>query len=385
MTSASRTTIYMFTDWYAPGFKAGGPIQSVLNLAELLKTEADIKIITRNTDYGSNEPYQNIKANEWVSIDGGHDVLYLSKDQVSYKQIKKLCKVSPEDVVIINGLFSFYFSILPLFFAFLYNHSKTFVAVRGMLHRSALAVKPFKKQLFIAFSRGFGLFKKVTLLASSDFEKIEIEKSLGKMTIAVVPNIPVSPVSWQSLESKTFKKNNILTVLFLGRISPEKNPMALVKALQTIKDNISVKFIGSGITIEYTNSFQEAIEKLPANVKIQWIKEMPHRDILRNMSETDVMVLPSHGENFGHAIFESFANGVPVIIGNNTPWKDIDSQMAGIEIVPDDSAAIAAAIKQFMDMDNETYKLWQKGALQVADHYFATNNFKQIYLDVLIK
>lgn len=40
-------------------------------------------------------------------------------------------------------------------------------------------------------------------------------------------------------------------------------------------------------------------------------------------SECDVLVLPSHGENFGMVVAEAMAHGVPVIASTGTPWRGV--------------------------------------------------------------
>jgi glycosyltransferase involved in cell wall biosynthesis len=92
--------------------------------------------------------------------------------------------------------------------------------------------------------------------------------------------------------------------------------------------------------------------------------------------------LPSLGENFGHAIYESLLAGVPVVIGNNTPWKHIEDVKAGIEINPKNAKALSEAIMRFIEMDPATYQLWREGANKKAHDYYSSNNFKQIYLDL---
>ena len=44
MASEKRQKILMFTDWYEPGFKAGGPIQACKNVVSLLKDKYDFFI-----------------------------------------------------------------------------------------------------------------------------------------------------------------------------------------------------------------------------------------------------------------------------------------------------------------------------------------------------
>ncbi|NQW41976.1 MAG: glycosyltransferase family 4 protein [Bacteroidetes bacterium] len=377
-------TIYIFSDWYVPGFKAGGPIQSVYNLATLLSKTNNVKIITRNTDYGNTNAFQDIQSDEWITIAPQHNVLYLSAKNTSIKTIKSICLEAKNSPVIINGIFSFWFSILPLFYTNTYNCHKIIVAVRGMLHKSALSVKPIKKHIFLAFARGFGLYKKSTFLATSEIEKNEIEKILGKVNIKIAPNIPISTIDINEIESKSFKNSdNELRLLFLGRIAPEKNPLTVLQVLQVIKYPVSITFIGSSIDSNYQMQFEDGLKKLPSNVKHTWIKELPHQEITTIFKQTDVMVLPSLGENFGHAIFESFANAVPVIIGNNTPWRDIEQNNGGIEVKPNDIEVIFTAISLFNNMTNQSYKIWQLGALNIAQSYFEHTNFETAYTSIL--
>ena len=37
----------------------------------------------------------------------------------------------------------------------------------------------------------------------------------------------------------------------------------------------------------------------------------------------DFLILPTKGENFGHVIAESLSASLPVIISQNTPWRNL--------------------------------------------------------------
>jgi glycosyltransferase involved in cell wall biosynthesis len=73
---------------------------------------------------------------------------------------------------------------------------------------------------------------------------------------------------------------------------------------------------------------------------------------------------------------------VPVIIGNNTPWKNLENNLSGIEIDPKDATALKDAIHRFITMDKVEFELWRKGANKAAFDYYSSNNFRQIYLDL---
>ena len=373
--------LLIFTDWYVPGYKAGGPIQSVYQLAQLLNSQFHIKIVTRNTDYNSSTPYENIESNVWTTVQEGVEVLYLSKEQITYKKIKELVKVNKSNRLLINGLFSIYFSFLPSFFAMLFGVSKSYVAVRGMLHASALSVKPIKKQLFLAFVRGLGLYKSKTMLASSEEEVSLIKRVLGPQTnVRLLPNLPITP---SVFTPKVFKKNeDTLRLLFLGRISPEKNPITLVKALQSVSFTVNVTFCGAFNEKQYADLFEKECKLLPNCVQMTHVQHCPHHEIEALFLNHDILVLPSLGENFGHAIFESFAYSTPVIIGNNTPWKGIKSEKAGVEIEPTNSQSLLEELQFFNQLSQAEYTEWQQGAYNKATQYFEINNFKETYTQV---
>jgi glycosyltransferase involved in cell wall biosynthesis len=375
----SQKTILMFSDWYYPGFKAGGPVQSAFNLAELLSKDFIVKVVTRITDLDDTNPYPNVEANTWTELEKNHFVLYLSPDKITSKYIKSLIEKEQYNILLINGLYSFYFSVLPTYYALIFKVSQVYIAVRGMLHRSALSVKPFKKQVFLAFARGFGLYRNFTMLATSEQERQEISRTLGRVKIQIAPNIPLLPSGEEKLPLKQRSREK-LRILFLGRISPEKDPLTLIKALHLVNFPCEVTFCGAHLDKEYFARFSEQLKNLPAHIQTSYIAELPHKRIKDLFEQSDLMVMPSLGENFGHAIFESFVFAVPVIIGNNTPWTGIREKHAGIEIVPGNEKELSEVMRYFFEMDDAHYDLWRNGAFNMSKTYFRDNNFSEIYL-----
>ena len=41
-----RSRLLICADWFAPGYRAGGPIRSVVNLTRLLADQADVQVLT---------------------------------------------------------------------------------------------------------------------------------------------------------------------------------------------------------------------------------------------------------------------------------------------------------------------------------------------------
>ncbi len=370
----------IFTDWYLPAYKAGGPVQSVYNLSCLLSKEFTVKVVCRDRDLHSDSAFPGIETSVWTKLGEEHYVMYLSPPETGVSFIKQLIKENKDNIIYINGLYSFKFSVIPALLALYLPLTKYFISVRGMLHASALSVKPMKKQIFLAFARGFGLYRRATLLASDEKEVMEIRNAIGKVQVEIAPNIPLLPFEILP-RSNAFKlENKSVKFLFIGRIAPEKNPLALLYALQSIDLPCSITFVGAESNNEYSSEFNKKLKELPMHIEAKYIGDIPHAEIPALLMVHDVMVLPSLGENFGHAIFESFAYGLPVVIGNNTPWSGIEQKKAGLELNPKNIAEITAALLWFIKMDADEYAIWSRSARQTAIDYFEANNFRDIYV-----
>lgn len=378
----STKTILIFTDWYIPGSKAGGPIQSVHNLALILSKHFIVKVVCRDRDLNSQEAFNSIKPDEWNEISNQHFVLYLSPEKTNFNKIKSIIKENNRNILYINGLYSFYFSFLPVLIASVLNSKSVFISVRGMLHKSALSVKRTKKMIFLAFAKGYSLYKNYTLLSSNNLETIEIKRILGDQKVKEVPNIPINPNSIDRIKKEFKGDNNTLRILFLGRLAPEKNPIVLLKALQSATFDVMVTFCGSNNDEEYKRQFESELAKLPSCVEVKIIGDIPHSELGSLFLQNDILALPSLGENFGHAIFESLAFGLPVIIGNNTPWKDLELKQAGFEIEPTNEAELLKRITFFNDLSSDIFVDWSLKSQNTAISYYNENNFEEIYLNL---
>ncbi|MDP4843472.1 MAG: hypothetical protein NWR83_03355, partial [Salibacteraceae bacterium] len=157
---SNKPKVLIITDWYFPGYKAGGPIQSVHRLANQLSEKVDLKIITRDRDLHSEAKYSRIKSDTWFSQDG-YQVLYCSKQQ-ELDFIKKELEKKSHDKVYLNSFFSFRYSLFPLFHAYRIGMlKKVILAPRGMLGEGALKIKALKKSVLISGFKFLRIHKKI--------------------------------------------------------------------------------------------------------------------------------------------------------------------------------------------------------------------------------
>lgn len=367
-TNNDKPVVLTLIDWYLPAFRAGGPVKSVANLCHLLQDAYQFKVITGNKDIDGTD--LNTASNQWVTGKAGEKIMYLSKENKREK-IKQLIQNEPFSILHINGLFSFYFSILPLILTLKKRKQiKVVVSPRGMLSPSALKIKSLKKQLFLFLSKLFGLYKQVVWHATSDKEVLEIKKHFGEMvSLNFAPNIPTKP---ELQDRKLTKKPNQLSLVCITRISPIKNLHLIFEILSNINSGNEINFnlYGPSEDKEYELKLKKAAELLPANIKVDFSGTITPDKIPQMLTQHHLFILPTQGENYGHAIFEAMSNGVPVVISDQTPWKELKSNKAGFELPFNKPEAWEETLQFFLNMDEAEWNQWREGAFQFAKYNY---------------
>lgn len=361
----NKKTILIFVDWFLPGYKAGGPIRSVANLVNILHNHFNFKIITSNTDFNDKKPYENIIPDKWTDH-YGCKIYYISKKNLSLSTLKHLIKNTTFDKIYLNSLFSVYFTLIPLFFLKKKTLPENIIlAPRGMLGKGALKIKSLKKKIFLSIVKFTKFMRKIKWHASTKYEAEEIKKTFGNnANICIATNLS-TPIAEQvnCLE----KNKNTVRFLFLSRISPVKNLDFALRVLQktdTTDGNIKFQITGPVEDAEYWQSIQPLMRNLKNKIEINYTGSKATEKTALCFQENHFLFLPTKSENFGHVIVEALSNGCPVIISNNTPWKNLEAENAGWNISLDDEQKFLDVLKLCLETDNKTYREMQVAALQ---------------------
>lgn len=311
--------VLLFIDWFIPGYKAGGQIQSCANLTKALQAEIQFYVVTTDRDLGDTEPYAGIITDRWTILDGKINILYLSPQNLTYKNIKSVVKDTQADCLYMNSMFSLHFTIMPLLVCY-FNRSidsRLVLAPRGMLHPGALQFKKRKKQVFLNLFRIMGMHKKLTFHATDAREKEDILQLFGKQAHSeLVPDFPVTD-QWPI--EMTSKQPGELACLFVSRVAPKKNLLFFLELLRQVKGRVRLSIAGPVEEQHYWENCQQVIEQLPENITVNYLGPVPNKELVHVYRKHHVFVLPTWGENFGHVIFESFLYGRPVLISDQTP------------------------------------------------------------------
>jgi glycosyltransferase involved in cell wall biosynthesis len=365
-------------DWYAPGFKAGGPIRSAVNFSDQLENELDIYILTTDRDLGEPQPYNGIEADRWLTRNA-HHVFYISPQHLEWKNIKNIIlEIQPDDIYL-NSMFSRYFSIYPLLMKRMgILKSRLVLAPRGMLRVSALEHKSGKKKIFIGLFKTLGLSKGLVFHATDDTEEKDIRTIFGKSALLFkAGNLPGKQKPFSPARHKVPGE---LKIVFVGRIHPIKNLEFLLHALPGTNGEIELNVIATLEDEEYWQRCQSIINTFPPHIRVNILIDLPHEKVEENILLSHIFALPTKGENFGHSIFEALAAGRPVLISDQTPWRNLEKEKAGWDLSLDDVTAYRQIIQQLIGMDETHLKEWCIGAWNLADRYQANAATRKLTL-----
>lgn len=361
-----KEKLLIFIDWFLPGYKAGGPIQSINNMVTHLNDEFDISIVTSDRDLGESTPYEHIDFNVWQAK-GNYKIIYLDNAHQNGEFYKNLLKDGNYNYVYFNSLFSVKFTLMPLW-TYRNTSIKRVLAPRGMVGKGALKIKSRKKKLFISAFKLNGLHKKITWHATSPLEKKEIEAQFGgNLDIRIAANLSSKSGDYIIKE----KKGNNLKLFFLSRIALKKN---LLKSLEYLSktdaiNSIEFSIIGPVDESAYWDACLELIKKMPEHIKVNYLGAIPNYKLSAILKEHHVLLLPTMHENFGHVIMESWQNGCPVLISDQTPWTAIEEKQIGFALSLSEPDAFVKKINYFAEMNTATFKDWSKAAYDFAAEF----------------
>lgn len=357
--------LYIIYEYFSPAYKAGGPIQSLSNLVDQLQGEISTRVICRNRDLDGHA--LNVPVDRWTDHNQAK-VFYCSRGFAQFRSAIEKDK----PVFFINGLYSLQYSFLPLFFL----KGRKVVSVRGMLHPEALGQKPFKKKIYLAAWKLLGGHRRCEFHATSGIEKKYILEKFGsEVKVWVITNLP-KLLPYQKLP---YKKMNELILVTLALISPMKNHLLVLEALATVQHQVSYHIFGPVKDSVYWSRCQSVIARLPSNISVIYHGSIPPKMTSEVLGKAHVYIQPSESENFGHSIYEALAGGRPVITSLTTPWNDLESASAGLNV----TAAIkplAEAILFFSRMQQEDLNNWSRAARDYALKAVNISQIKQDYL-----
>ncbi len=268
-----------------------------------------------------------------------------------------------------------------------YRHLPYIIRPCGMLDPADLQKKKRLKQIYAALLERPNLAGAAAIHFTSKEEakiserfgvgitgKMPVPRNLdftGKMPVPRDLVIPLGVTA--GLFPKRLRESQVPIILFMSRIEPKKGLDLLIPALESILEaGIEFHFILAGSSpqdAEYETKIKVQIHN-SSLAKYTTITGFVSGDLkVELLTKADLFVLPSYYENFGIAVAEAMAAGVPVVISDRIHIaEDIQQAEAGW-VGPLEVGAIANSIKSALLNPQERQRRGLNGKEYAKKHY----------------
>lgn len=361
--------ILIFNPYFYPGYKAGGPVQSLTHLVAQLGQVYQFAVVTAAFDLGETVPY-SLPTDCWhtVTLANVSIPVWYAQKPLRYAAIQQRIAEQQPDIIYLNGIYGLPWFLLPLL---LHHRGKTghaqlLVCPRGMLQPGALAVKPWRKKAYLTALRLTGWCKQIRWHATTPEEAADIRHMMGKaVDVRVAANIPRLPVTrWTPAD----KQVGQLRLVYVSLITEKKNILGLIQAFRYCQRKVDLAIWGPIVDKSYWLQCTRWITQLPPQITVTYQGTVVPQQVQTTIAQYDALVLPTKGENFGHAIYESLSAARPVLISTFTPWQQLEERKAGWIMPISDSAEMARQIDGLADMPADAWADYCAGAYALAVH-----------------
>jgi glycosyltransferase involved in cell wall biosynthesis len=340
-TNEQARRVLAFTDTFVPGYKAGGPIKSMVQILKNLPASVKVTLVTSDRDRGDSAPYEGLSG-RFVHR-GSHDVYYLNRrNPRHWIALWGWARRNPIDLIYVNSLWNPLFTVLPVVAhrLGLLPAREVLLAPRGELSAGALGIKSIRKRTFLLawapFLRGINPVWNV----STEMEQTDIHRLFpGVRTVIQADGGGDEP------RAEIIGSKDRARFVFISRITEMKNLLLALQALGAVKTEVDFDIYGPVTEAHYWRQCQALIADLSGNVQVRYLGELRPDQVRDTFAQYDAFILPTRGENFGHVIAESLSSGCPVICSRRTSWTQVLLQGGGVVLDHLDAATLTREIE----------------------------------------
>jgi glycosyltransferase involved in cell wall biosynthesis len=156
-------------------------------------------------------------------------------------------------------------------------------------------------------------------------------------------------------------------ILYVGRLSPEKNLETLVAAVAKLAGRFEL-----GLTVVGAGALRERLERMAGElgVSLEIVPFADHLALPAIYRSADVFVLPSLTEGHSKVLLEAMSCGLPCVasdVGGNRAI--LAGRGAGLLFDPGDAGALAAAIERVLTHEALARDLGERARAEVDERY----------------
>lgn len=373
--------------------KGGGPIEWIKQIGQVLQKQGHLIEVAclddPNATWFKTFPWKIHALGPGVSgyQYSKHFVPWLRQNAANY------------DAIVVNGIWQY--SSFGVWLGLMslrqqgFHTPPYFVFTHGMLDpwfKRTYPLKHLKKWLYWFWAEYRVLKDASSVLFTCDEERILARESfwLYKCNEIVVNFGTAAPTDDPQAQRQAFlnqfpQLNGKRLLLFLSRIHAKKGCDLLIEAfakIASLDDTLHLVMAGPDQT-GWQVELQLLAKKLDIEQKITWTGMLCGDLKWGAFYASEVMLLPSHQENFGIVVAEAIACGVPVLLSNKVNiWREIATAGAGL-VANDDKDGTIKLLQQWLAMTPDEQQTMRNKAKQCFTQRFEIHKAAQSLVEVL--
>ena len=159
------------------------------------------------------------------------------------------------------------------------------------------------------------------IICQAMYQNILLQSNYGRTCDLVLPNFHPIP-------ENTIKKTLPIKIVWIANLKPLKQPELFIELADHFKDKQNIKFIMIGRP--ESGTWQRSLfEKMSRLFNIEYIGELPIKEVNEVLSESHILVNTSEYEGFSNTYIQAWMRKVPVVTLNSDPDDVIKEKEIG--------------------------------------------------------
>lgn len=210
--------------------------------------------------------------------------------------------------------------------------------------------------------------------SSSTREEL-VSKGIDPGKVLVYPRgIDISrfnPENRNGFYKKWSAKETAVKLLYVGRVSKEKNLHLLLEAYRNLaqkRKNVVLTIVGDG-------PYLDEMKSQAAGLPCIFTGSLDGDDLTAAYASSNLFVFPSATDTFGNVVLEAQASGLPVIVTDRGgPCENILDGQTGLIIEADSTAALLSAMETMVNRPEKTAEMGK-----AARRYMENRSFEAAF------
>ena len=322
---------------------------------------------------------------------------YFRRQSEFYKVSRPLTRwlsrhIRDYDLVHIHALFSY--SAYTAANLAIKNRVPYVVRPLGVLNRWGMENRRrLLKRLSFRFIERRILANAAAIHYTSRQEQLEAEQA-GATTMSVVIPLGVDTSVFQRSTNAARFYERFPTaegrqiILFLSRIDPKKGLDILLRAFAEVRraHPASLLVVAGEGEAEFVAGLKKLAAELSIAEQVLWAGFIGGDEKAAAFRAASVFALPSYSENFGLAVVEAMASGLPCVLSDQVGVApEVEEYQAG-SVVPCEAAPLASALERLL-ADEHLRQRFGENAVRLAGERFSieatTRSLIRLYTNVL--